>query len=146
MITISRLWWNGIRYKIEISGHLPGPHSKHFSTRHRVKKMLLLWVKMIIISRIEHIRTGVANLYLKRAKIWLKNHWRAIIVTNTPCWAKNNFNEACLSYCYQLIWLSFRLYLSKKTSAGHSKSPGGPKMARGPRVGHPCIRRYVWKN
>jgi hypothetical protein len=26
---------------------------------------------------------GVANRYLKRVKIWLKNHWRAIILTNT---------------------------------------------------------------
>ncbi len=62
-------------------------------------------------------------------KISLKKTWRA---------KKGIFYNICMRKSPK-----FKVKILNKSLPGHSKSLGGPKMARGPRVGRPCTRQWL---
>ncbi len=82
-------------------------------------------------------KAGVTNLFHKWAKILKQKPQRAKILIHISF-----SGQKCIKFEHSItdFSLQFSFWFNWETSKGHSGSPGGPKMARGPRVGHPCYK------
>jgi hypothetical protein len=80
---------------------------------------------------------GWPTFFIRGPKFWPKKLSRPIFFSKVSLVAKklSNFSPFIANFYH-----NFSLCVYQKFFKGHCKGPGGPKMARGPRVGHPCLK------